>query len=150
SPRPRQVLQPRPRRRRTVLDYPKIFDILASVHYAGFLDIVYEPGTGGKGPSEDSRTALPRVVRYLRERIRGVEPFDVPKAEAPAGYRELTNDEYFAEERVRVAREVTFLEGPVADRTGRIFFSNIPAERILTWDLKAGRLTVFRENSNQA
>jgi gluconolactonase len=132
------------------LDYPKIFDILAGVHYAGFVDVVYEPGTGGRKPGEDAKTALPRVVQFLRQHVRAVEPTAESKVEAPARYRGLSNDKYFAEERVRVAREVTFLEGPVVDGSGKVFFSNIPAERILTWDPKAARLTVFRENSNQA
>src|SRR5207244_12321599 len=38
---------PRPDGSEPFLDYDQIFDILHSVHYPGFLDIVYEPGTGG-------------------------------------------------------------------------------------------------------
>ena len=45
---------------------------------------------------------------------------------------------------------VAFLEGPAVDRRGNVFFSNIPAERILKWDPQQRRLTVFREKSNQA
>jgi sugar phosphate isomerase/epimerase len=45
------------------LDYPKIFDILRSVHYAGFLDIVYHGQLIGQ--NEDPRTALPRIVDFL-------------------------------------------------------------------------------------
>lgn len=51
------------------VDYDKVFDILRSVHYAGFLDIVYEPGVGAAGPGEDVKTAIPRVVQFLRVRM---------------------------------------------------------------------------------
>ncbi len=132
------------------LDYPKIFDILAGVHYAGFVDVVYEPGVGTKGPGEDAKTALPRVVKYLRERIRAVAQPAAPRVEAPPRYRGLDNGRYFADEQVRVARDVTFLEGPTVDRSGKVYFSNIPVERILTWEPKARQLGVFREKSNQA
>jgi sugar phosphate isomerase/epimerase len=47
------------------LDYDKVFDVLHSVHYAGFVDIVYEPGVG---TGEDARTAIPRVVKFLRSK----------------------------------------------------------------------------------
>jgi sugar phosphate isomerase/epimerase len=51
------------------LDYDKIFDILRGVHYPGFIDIVYEPGVGTDGPGEDARTAIPRVVKFLRSKL---------------------------------------------------------------------------------
>jgi sugar phosphate isomerase/epimerase len=50
------------------IDYDKVFDILHSGHYPGFVDIVYEPGAGTGGPGEDARTAIPRVVRFLRSK----------------------------------------------------------------------------------
>jgi sugar phosphate isomerase/epimerase len=51
------------------VDYDKVFDILRGVHYAGFLDIVYEPGVGTGGPGEEARTAIPRIVRFLRSKM---------------------------------------------------------------------------------
>lgn len=42
-----------------------------------------------------------------------------------------------------------FVEGPAADRQGNIFFTDIPAEKILKVDLK-GELSTFREKSNHA
>jgi sugar phosphate isomerase/epimerase len=59
---------PRPDGSEPFLDYDKIFDILHSVHYPGFVDIVYEPGVGTGGPGEDVRTAIPRVVKFLRSK----------------------------------------------------------------------------------
>lgn len=40
-----------------------------------------------------------------------------------------------------------FTEGPAADRAGNVYFSDIPAEKILKVDT-AGKLSVFREKSN--
>ena len=51
------------------IDYRKVFDILRGVHYQGFVDTVYEPGKGQGDPGEDIRTAMPRIVRFLRSRI---------------------------------------------------------------------------------
>jgi sugar phosphate isomerase/epimerase len=45
------------------IPYDRIMDILRSVHYPGFLDIVYEPVRQG---GEDIKTALPRIVAFLR------------------------------------------------------------------------------------
>jgi hypothetical protein len=41
------------------------------VHYPGFLDIVYEPARPG---GEDVRTALPRIVGFLRSLLRAHSP----------------------------------------------------------------------------
>lgn len=51
------------------IDYDQVFDTLRSVHYPGFLDIVYEPGVGTDGPGEDPRTAIPRIVQFLRRKM---------------------------------------------------------------------------------
>ena len=48
----------------------------------------------------------------------------------------------------KVAGGFRFTEGPVFSRLGYLLFSDIPANRIMKWE--AGRVTVFRENSNGA
>ena len=53
------------------IDYDKVLDILRGVHYPGFIDIVYEPGKGTPGPGEDVGTAVPRIVGFLRSKLRG-------------------------------------------------------------------------------
>jgi len=53
---------PRPDGSEPWINYDEVFNILRSVHYHGFLDIVYEPGTTG----DDIRAAMPRIVRFLR------------------------------------------------------------------------------------
>ena len=49
------------------IPYDRVLDILNGVHYAGFLDIVYEPVRPG---GEDRQTALPRIVAFLRSKLR--------------------------------------------------------------------------------
>ena len=44
--------------------------------------------------------------------------------------------------------EKVFTEGPAADAHGNLYFTNVPADRILKWD--GASLNVFRENSNAA
>jgi sugar phosphate isomerase/epimerase len=50
------------------IPYDRVLDILDGVHYPGVLDIVYEPTKPG---GEDVRTALPRIVGFLRSQLRG-------------------------------------------------------------------------------
>jgi gluconolactonase len=136
---------PRPDGSEPFLDYDRIFEILQSVHYPGFVDVVYEPGKGTDGPGEDARTAIPRVVKFLRGKVNAVEQ-PPPKPPPAAG----DNAKYFADAAVRTETAVAFLEGPAADREGNVYFSNVAAERILRWDPKGRHLTVFREKSNRA
>lgn len=49
---------------------------------------------------------------------------------------------------VRLADGMKFTEGPVADGKGNVYFSDIPANRIMKWDGKA--LSVWMENSEGA
>jgi sugar phosphate isomerase/epimerase len=59
--------RPRPDGSEPDIPYDRVLDILNGVHYAGFLDIVYEPVRPG---GEDVRTALPRIVAFLRSQLR--------------------------------------------------------------------------------
>src|SRR5687767_9346023 len=73
-------------------------------------------------------------------------------AEKGLNYRDLRSDKWLGEvEQVaKVADRKVFTEGPAVDRAGHVFFTNVPASKILRWDVKARRLSVFRENSHQA
>jgi gluconolactonase len=126
------------------IDYDQVFNILRSVHYESFVDIVYEPSRHG---GDDLRTAIPRVVGFLRSKIHTDRP-------APTGavgrYAGLNTERFIEPQSVRALPRVTFLEGPAVDRAGNVFFTNIPAQRILKWDVSEGKLSVFRENSNAA
>lgn len=137
---------PRPDGSEPFIDYDRVFDILHGVHYPGYLDIVYEPGKAG----EDPRTAIPRVVRFLRNQLAKVESQE-PLAKPQSGrYAGLTNNKYFADTAVRTETAVAFLEGPAVDRQGTVYFSNIPAQQILKWQPGQRSWTVFRDQSNQA
>ncbi len=53
------------------IDYNEAFRILESVHYQGIIDIVYEPGDRTtRSAGEDIKTAMPRIVRFLRSKVR--------------------------------------------------------------------------------
>lgn len=139
---------PRPDGSEPFIDYDKVFDILRSVHYQGFIDIVYEPNVGG---GEEVRAALPRVVNFLRSKL-GPVPAAAPqsKISTAARYSGLSSGAYFVDQEMRTETRVAFLEGPAVDRSGNVFFTNIPSEQILKWDPNGKKLTVFRERSNAA
>jgi len=60
-----------------------------------------------------------------------------------------TND-IFAQTEIQPETDVAFLEGPACDRAGNVFFTNIPVERIMKWDVATRQMIVFREKSNKA
>jgi len=43
-----------------------------------------------------------------------------------------------------------FTEGPAVSATGDVYFTNVPPNHIMKFDVKSKELTVFRENSNAA
>ena len=131
--------QPGPDGADELLDYPAIFNILQSVHYSGFLDIVYEPR------GEDISTAMPRIVGYLKRQLASA-----PAADGTARYSGLKTAEYFPSSQVGEETAVAFLEGPACDRAGNVFFTNTTAERIMRYSPRSRKLTVFRERSNAA
>jgi len=65
-------------------------------------------------------------------------------------YSGLDQDDYLGEVRIETKLTVpeVFTEGPAVNRAGEVFFTNIPANKILKWNPKTRRLTSFRENSN--
>jgi gluconolactonase len=128
-----------------------VFDILRCVHYDGFIDIVYEPGTGVEGPGEDIATAMPRMVAFLNSKV--AEADSTPRPELlrlASRYAGLDTGGFFENPEPRSETSLTFLEGPAVDRAGNVFFTNIPNQHILKWDPQARELSVFRENSGAA
>lgn len=67
-------------------------------------------------------------------------------------YDDLMTDDYLGELRVetRIEGDQVFTEGPAVDRAGNVYFTNIPASKILRWDPREKKLSVFRENSHAA
>ena len=67
-------------------------------------------------------------------------------------YSGLKTSQYLGEVQVEttiVDRKV-FTEGPAVDRAGNVLFTNIPVSKILKWNPRQKKLSVFRENSNRA
>ncbi len=67
-------------------------------------------------------------------------------------YASLDSDRYLGMHRTetRIADEIVFTEGPAVDRQGNVYFTNVRVSKILHWNPTAGKLSVFRENSNRA
>lgn len=67
-------------------------------------------------------------------------------------YQGLTSDDYLGEVQVlaTVKDKEVFTEGPAVDRAARVLFTNVPASKILMWDPATRKLSVFRENTNNA
>ena len=67
-------------------------------------------------------------------------------------YASLDSSKYLGKvvTEARIHDKVVFTEGPAADGAGNLYLTNVPAEKILKWDPKAKKLSVFREKSNQA
>lgn len=80
----------------------------------------------------------------------GVFCRDVNAAGIANLYRELDSDRYLRDLKVlaTVEDQKVFTEGPAADAHGNLYFTNVPANRILKWD--GTSLSVFREDSNGA
>jgi gluconolactonase len=51
---------------------------------------------------------------------------------------------------VKLHTNFKFTEGPVADKDGNVFFSDIPAQKIHRVDAKTGKLSTFVEKSNRS
>jgi gluconolactonase len=133
------------------IDYDRVFDILRGVHYDGFVDVVYEPGTGVEGAGEPIGTALPRALAFLKSKIAEGASTPLPAPLRPAGrYVGLETGNYFEDVDPGGVASLAFLEGPAVDRAGNVFFTNIPADQIVKWDPAESKLSVFRENSGGA
>ena len=70
----------------------------------------------------------------------------------PDRYHHLNSDEYLGEIEVvtRISDEKVFTEGPAVDRKGDVYFTNIPASKILRWDPLKNKLSVYRSGANSA
>jgi gluconolactonase len=68
-------------------------------------------------------------------------------------YRDLRSDDYF-EGSVHVEARLddpdAFTEGPAVAGSGEVFFTNIPASKVLAWNPGKKKLRVVRENTGQA
>ncbi len=67
-------------------------------------------------------------------------------------YAGLQSGKYLGDVHIdaKVMDDKIFTEGPAADRAGNVFFTNVPAEKILKWNPTTKKLSVFRKNSKKA
>ncbi|MGE3809173.1 MAG: SMP-30/gluconolactonase/LRE family protein [Gemmataceae bacterium] len=73
------------------------------------------------------------------------------RAANPNRYEGLNSDRFLGEVEVviHVKGEKVFTEGPAVDRAGNLYLTNVPASKILKWDPKTKKLTVFRDKSHE-
>ena len=112
-----------------------------------------------------SRPTIPhsafRVPRLLSRRMflttttGGIAGAMLPSLSHAAGvadrYPGLRSRNYLGKAMIETAiqdKEI-FTEGPAVDRTGNVYFTNVPVDKILKWDPRRKKLSVFRENSNK-
>ena len=67
-------------------------------------------------------------------------------------YDDLNSNDYLGPVQIETKVEDTdiFTEGPAVDRSGTVYFTNIPPAQILKWSPRTKELSVFREQSNEA
>ena len=51
---------------------------------------------------------------------------------------------------VRLATGFSFTEGPAVDRSGNVFFTDQPNDKIYRWDVDTGKITLFLEGTGRA
>lgn len=52
-------------------------------------------------------------------------------------------------EAIKIAGGFRFTEGPVADKSGNVFFSDIPTSKTYKWNADTGKVSVARENTHE-
>lgn len=129
------------------INYEEVFNILRSVHYPGFVEVVYEPRQAGAVPVAE---ALPPIVGFLRSFAGAAPTVTVPQNIVGRSYEGLVTDRYFADDQVLTEVQVAFLEGPAVDGRGHVFFTDLRTERIYRWDPETRQVSVFRENTHRA
>lgn len=67
-------------------------------------------------------------------------------------YERLKSDLFLGDVTVetRIDDKEVFTEGPAVDRNGTVYFTNVPMNKILTWNPKNKKLSVFKAESNGA
>jgi gluconolactonase len=67
-------------------------------------------------------------------------------------YQGLDSDKYLSAVTIaaKVVDQDVFTEGPAVNAEGVVFFTNVPASKILTYSPQTKRLSVFREKTNNA
>ena len=69
----------------------------------------------------------------------------------PTDYSGLKTDQFLGEVEVlaKVEDQKVFTEGPAVDAAGNVLFTNVPTSKILKWDPRTRKLSVFRDKTNE-
>lgn len=69
----------------------------------------------------------------------------------PDRYKGLDTEKYLGKVNVetRISDTTVFTEGPAVDRAGHVYFTNVNVSKILKWDPKAKKLSVFKTGTNK-
>jgi gluconolactonase len=69
----------------------------------------------------------------------------------PTEYAGLQSDRFLGPVEVlaKVEDAKVFTEGPAADGDGNLLFTNVPVSKILKWDPRAKKLSVYRDKTNE-
>jgi gluconolactonase len=132
------------------IPYDQVFDILASVHYQGWVDVVYEPQSAESPPGEDPRRAIGRIATFLRAEMRASQGGEREAAAPPSRYLGLATERYVQDTEVRPGIDVAFLEGPAVAADGTAYFTNGPLDQILAWPGSGSQLRVVRSPCGHA
>ncbi|MBM3847016.1 MAG: gluconolactonase, partial [Verrucomicrobia bacterium] len=116
-------------------------DMLSALEFAGY-DVSHEWGDGGHN-GKHGGPILPKVLRWLWRD----HPTPIAK---PVNKRQPVMDVLVpGEEWQQVASGFKFTEGPAANESGELFFTDIPNSRIHKVG-KEGSVSVFAENTGKA
>jgi gluconolactonase len=104
--------------------------------------------------TKESRVPLPRISRrrFLQASLAAAGwAWSGLPLHGAISYENLRTDDYLGP--VQVLTQLSgkpFTEGPAADRDGNLYFTNVPVNQILKWEVSEKRLSVFRSDSNEA
>ncbi len=107
-------------------------DVMESTNRRRFLGRAAAVGAAAAGPF------------FLRSKVEA--------AGVSARYDGLKTSRYLGRVKVEavVSDERVFTEGPAVDRAGNVYFTNVRMAKILKWDPRAKRLSVYRKYSHEA
>lgn len=101
-----------------------------------------------------SRRKFAKVLTTAAAASGLVEPVALPQksVQAATTYAGLNTGRYLGKVKTetKVTDTVVFTEGPAIDAAGMVYFTNVPARKILKWDPTARELGVFRFPSHEA
>jgi gluconolactonase len=99
-------------------------------------------------------TNVAEIFKIVDRKVRSIEEFSFGGAWPPAsGFADETSPVLplvvSGATPKKIGDGFMFVEGPAADVSGNVYFTDIPNNRIHRWDAATGKITVHRENTGQ-